>query len=87
VDRDSQDPRRDQAYEFRGWLTADLGKAGELLDKHPWLLETPVYGKSETALHFFAVEDEVEIVTWLLDRGADPNGQECRITVLRASGR
>lgn len=74
--RNPHDPRRERAYEFRALLTADLSKAGGLLDKDPSLLEEPVYGKSETALHFFAVEDEVEIVEWLLARGANPNGQE-----------
>jgi len=64
----------DIADEFRHWLANDLVKAEPILKKHPELINHPVYGQSESALHYFAVENRIDVVTWLLARGADPNG-------------
>ncbi len=64
----------DVAYEFRHWLENDFAKAEPFLKKHPELISQPVYGQSESALHFFAVENRIDVVTWLLERGANPNG-------------
>jgi ankyrin repeat protein len=64
----------DIAYEFRHWLANDLVKAEPHLKKHPELINQPVYGQSESALHYFAVENRIDVVTWLLARGANPNG-------------
>ena len=64
----------DIAYEFRHWLANDLVKAEPILKKHPELINQPIYGESESALHYFAVENRIDVVTWLLARGADPNG-------------
>ncbi len=65
---------KDNAYAFRHALTADRDEAGRLLRVHPELIDYPVFGDSESALHFFAVENQVEIVRWLLTHRANPNG-------------
>jgi len=65
---------KDIAYAFRHALTADRNEAARLLKVHPELIDYPVYGDSESALHFFSVENQIEIVTWLLSNGANPNG-------------
>jgi ankyrin repeat protein len=65
---------KDHAYAFRYALTADRDDAGRLLKVRPELIDYPVYGASESALHFFAVENQVDIVKWLLAHGANPNG-------------
>jgi len=64
----------EEAYAFRAALHTDLVRAGELLADNPDLIDASVYGDSETALHFFATEKRVDLVNWLLARGADPNG-------------
>ena len=64
----------DIAYEFRHWLANDLAEAELILREHPELINQPVYGQAESALHFFAVENRVDVVTWLLARGSNPNG-------------
>ena len=66
--------KQEIAYEFRYALVQDLSEADRLLSVHSDLIDRPVYGDSETALHYFSVEDRPEIVTWLIARGADPNG-------------
>lgn len=65
---------KDNAYAFLSALTADRDEAGRLLKVHPELIDSPVYGASESALHFFAVENQVDVVRWLLSHGANPNG-------------
>jgi ankyrin repeat protein len=60
--------------EFRAALVSDLVLAARLLEKHPNLIEHPVYGRSETALHFYATENRADVVRWLLSKGAKPNG-------------
>jgi len=64
----------DIAYEFRSALENDLARAEPMLKKNPQLINQAVYGDSESALHFFAVENRIDIVTWLLARGANPDG-------------
>jgi ankyrin repeat protein len=65
---------KENAYAFRHALTSDRSEAGRLLKLHPELIDFPVFGNSESALHFFAVENEIEIVRWLLAHGANPRG-------------
>jgi ankyrin repeat protein len=65
---------KETASEFRDALAMDLRRAGLLLVKHPSLIDYPVYGSSESALHFFATEDRCDIVAWLLQNGASSNG-------------
>lgn len=65
---------KDNAYAFRSALTADRDEAGRLLKGHPEVIDAPVFGDSESALHFFAVENQVDVVRWLLSHGANPNG-------------
>lgn len=65
---------KDNAYAFRRALTADRDEAARLLRLHPELIDHPVFGDSESALHFFAVENKLEIVRWLLSHRANPNG-------------
>ena len=62
------------ANEFRCLLAADLPRAGSLLALQPSLINYPVYGSSESALHYFATENRPDIVAWLLAHGANPNG-------------
>lgn len=62
------------AHQFRGELASDFTRAGVLLGSHPQLIDYPVYGDSESALHFFATENRADVVRWLLSRGASPNG-------------
>ena len=64
----------EEAYEFRAALANDLSKASIMLQKQPRLLDQPVYGSSESALHFYSAENQIDIVKWLLDHGANPNG-------------
>jgi ankyrin repeat protein len=64
----------DTAYQFRHWLANDLAKAEPILKKHPELINQAVYGDSESALHFFSVENRSDVITWLIARGANPNG-------------
>ncbi len=64
----------EEAYDFRSALANDLSKASSMLQKNPDLLNQPVYGSSESALHFYSTENQIDIVKWLLDRGASPNG-------------
>ena len=70
----NSDDIRQIAYQFRQMLLRDRSQAAKILQQYPEIIDTPVYGKSETALHFFAVENELEIVVWLLSHGANPNG-------------
>lgn len=65
---------KELAYEFRYALAHDFSEAANLLNKHPELIDHPVYGDSESALHFYAVENQFDIVSWLIDHGANPNG-------------
>lgn len=65
---------QENAYAFRGTLSSDLEEAGRMLKLHPVLIDFPVYGSSESALHFFAVENRLDIIKWLLARGANPDG-------------
>ena len=65
---------QENAYEFRLALASDLTQAGIVLKKHPELIDHPVYGDSESALHFYSTENQTSIVKWLLDNGANPNG-------------
>lgn len=67
---------KESAYAFRHALTCDRSEAAKLLRKYPQLIDYPVYGDSESALHFFAVENQVDIVKWLLAHGASPKGIE-----------
>ena len=55
-------------------MSTDLEQAGELLNRQPELIDYPVYGDSEPALHFFAVEKRADVLAWLIEHGADPNG-------------
>jgi cytohesin len=43
------------------------------LREHPFVLDHPVYGDSESALHYFATGNQHEIVSWLISHGANPN--------------
>ncbi len=71
----SKKPSTEQlALEFRTALVTDFSVATRLLVKHPGLLDSPVYGRSETALHFYATENLADVVRWLLSKGAKPNG-------------
>lgn len=65
---------KETASEFRAALVTDLRRAGSFLAKHPRLIDYPVYGDTESALHFFATENRSDIVDWLLKNGANPNG-------------
>jgi len=62
------------ASEFRAALVSDLALAARLLLKHPSLIDHPVFGRSESALHFFATENRADVARWLLSKGANPNG-------------
>ena len=64
----------DASYAFRHALLEDRHEADRMLKFRPYLIDEPVYGASESALHFFAIENEQEIVSWLITRGANPNG-------------
>lgn len=66
--------KKEPAFEFRAALASDLDLAAGILRKNPGLIDHPVFGKSESALHFFATENRVEVVRWLLSKGANPNG-------------
>ncbi len=70
------------AYEFRNALQNNLDEAAQILKKNPQLIHAPVYGKTETALHFFAVENQLETVSWLLSKGAKPDGLDSDETPL-----
>ncbi|MEM7479849.1 MAG: ankyrin repeat domain-containing protein [Acidobacteriota bacterium] len=65
---------KDNAHAFRAALIGDRMKAERLLKRYPGLIDYPVYGDSESALHFFAVENQIDVVNWLLARGANPQG-------------
>ena len=71
--RDESD-EREKAHAFRSTLITDVREAKKLLKNAPGLIDLPVYGESESALHFFSVENQIEIVRWLLAHGANPNG-------------
>ena len=64
----------DLASQFRAALASDLALAARILVKHPGLIDHPVYGRSESALHFFATENRADVARWLLSKGANPNG-------------
>ena len=66
--------KAERAKDFRFLLETDLSQAERILGEDPSLIDFPVYGKFETALHFFAIENRVDLVRWLLARGANPNG-------------
>jgi len=65
---------KEMAYEFRCALASNFSVAESLLRKHPELIDHPVFGDSETALHFYATENQLDIVVWLIAHGAKPNG-------------
>ena len=65
---------KEKAYAFRHALSFDLEKAGRLLKEEPTLLDYPIFGESESGVHFFAVENRIEVIDWLLARGANPDG-------------
>lgn len=65
---------KESAYAFRHALTSDLGEASRLLKADPELIDCPVFGESESALHFFSVENQLEIVRWLLSHRSNPDG-------------
>ena len=65
---------RENAYEFRSALASDFALAESLLKNRPELIDHAVFGDSESALHFFATENQIEIVDWLIDHNATPNG-------------
>ncbi len=73
------------ASEFRAALVSDLGLAAKLLVKHPKLIDHPVFGRSESALHFFATENRADVARWLLSKGANPNGSGSGDTPLHAA--
>lgn len=66
--------KQERAHDFRYALGTDLAKAASILREHPFVLDHPVYGDSESALHYFATGNQHEIVSWLIARGANPNG-------------
>ena len=66
--------KQERAHEFRYALGTDLAKAESILRDHPFVLDHPVYGDCESALHYFATGNQHEIVSWLIARGANPNG-------------
>jgi ankyrin repeat protein len=67
-----QGPTDPRFYEFRDAVFADRASAEKLLAKDPQLIAVRS-SIGETAMHYLAVEDELESVEWLLDRGADVN--------------
>jgi ankyrin repeat protein len=72
---------------FRAALVSDLASAARLLVKHPGLIDHPVHGRSESALHFFATENRPDLVRWLLSKGANPNGAAPGDSPLHAAAR
>ena len=66
--------KQEQAHDFRHALGINLAKADSILREFPFVLDHPVYGDSESALHYFATGNQNEIVSWLIARGANPNG-------------
>lgn len=66
--------KQERAYDFRHALETDFSKAESILREHPFVLDHPVFGDSESSLHYFAVENQHDIVSWLIARGANPNG-------------
>lgn len=65
---------KELGYEFRYALETDFEKAGSILREHPFLIDFPVYGESESALHFYSTENQHAIVEWLIEHRANPNG-------------
>jgi ankyrin repeat protein len=65
---------KENVHAFRHSLISDRDEAGRLLEIHPELIDCAVFGSSESALHFFAVENQLDVVRWLLLNGANPNG-------------
>ena len=65
---------KEVASEFRAALVSDLALASRLLLKHLSLIDHPVFGRTESALHFFATEKRADVARWLLSKGANPNG-------------
>jgi len=49
--------KQELAYEFRNWLCTDLIKADKFLAQHPFVLDYPVYGRSESAIDYFVTEN------------------------------
>jgi len=61
---------------FNAVLNGDLTKVKELIEKEPKLLKVKVIGSgwySATPLHLAAQCDNVEIVRYLIEKGADIN--------------
>lgn len=65
---------KEYAKGFRAALVSDRSQAERFLKARPQLIDYPVLGRSESALHFFSVENQHDIVDWLLIRGANPDG-------------
>jgi ankyrin repeat protein len=61
-------------YRFRDAVYADIPAAERLLREDPTLLDAR-NGIGETALHYLAVENQIEAVRWLIARGSDVNTQ------------
>ena len=61
-------------YALRDALIEDVDIAQKYLDANPDALESRD-GMGETALHWFAVEDDLEIVAWLRSKGATVNNR------------
>ena len=77
-DRKAEQKRKEMlarwpAIELR-WALGDqqFEAAGQMLAEKPEILDADAYG-SESAMHFWSVENRPDIVKWLLERGADPN--------------
>jgi len=62
---------------FNAVLTGDLAKVKEFIEKEPKLVKAKVNGSgwySSTPLHLATQKDNVEIVKYLIEKGADING-------------
>lgn len=67
----------DMGIVFRQALTSQNWEgASAMLADHRALIDRAVYGESETALHYFAVENQRDTVAWLLERGANTEGMD-----------
>lgn len=64
----------DITHDFRSALENDPASAEPILKRNPELINHAVYGDTESALHFFAVENRIDVVTWLLAHGGNPDG-------------
>ena len=60
----------DRFYRIRNAAYEDREKAARLIKEDPTILDAR-NGIGETALHFLAVENEMDSVAWLYDQGAE----------------